>query len=122
MSDDELQEVDPDWDGPDPEPDSFTTAWKRGIELVGRQYFREGGYFISYELSPPDIVEITRSLEFLPAGTAVFLAAMVSFYNGDTGGKMLRGLQAAGLGDIAARLDHDQRTVLADLLVAYTGW
>lgn len=70
------------------------------------------------EMSPA-----TRPLALWPwASTAVFLAAMVSFFNGDTGGKMLRSLQAAGLSDIAARLDHAQRQVLADLMVAYTGW
>ena len=92
------------------------------MEIAGRQYFRNPGYFISYQSAPPNITEIKKSIETLPAGQAIFLAALVSFYNGETGGKLLRSLQAAGLSDIAARLGHDQRQVLADLLVAYTGW
>lgn len=111
---------DPEWE--EPEWDPFTKAWTRGIELIGREYFRDIGYQAPYRARPPYISDIKKSLESLPASTAVFLAAMVSFYNGDTGGKMLRSLQAAGLGDIAARLDNDQRQVLADLMVAYTGW
>lgn len=122
MSDDE-RELDgggADWD--EPEIDPFTKAWQRGMKIAGESYFYDRGYVTSYRSAPPNVVGIKKSLETLPAGTAIFLAALVSFYNGETGGKMLRTLQAAGLGDISARLNQDQRQVLADLLLAYTGW
>lgn len=107
----------------EPQIDPFTKAWTRGIALVGREYFRNASHHqVSYQFLPPYVADIQKSLASLPASKAVFLAALVSFFNGDTGAKMLRSLQAAGLSDIAARLDHDQRQVLADLLIAYTSW
>lgn len=107
----------------EPQVDAFTKAWTRGMSIVGRGYFHDASHHqVAYRSLAPYVDDIQKALPRLPASTAVFLAAMVSFFNGDTGGKMLRSLQAAGLSDIAARLDHDQRQVLADLMVAYTGW
>ena len=47
---------------------------------------------------------------------------MVSFYDGDAGGRLLKGLGASGLGDIASSLDPERREILADLLANYPGW
>ena len=52
----------------------------------------------------------------------MFLASLVSFYNSDPGGELLRSLGANGLSGIAARLDESRRQVIADLLLAYPGW
>ncbi len=49
---------------------------------------------------------------------AMFLAALVSFYNSDPGGELLRSLGANGLSGIAARLDESRRQVIGDLLLA----
>jgi hypothetical protein len=77
---------------------------------------------MNYRELTPRIDAIKKALEVLPTGSAVFLAALVSCCNGDTGGRMLRALQASGFADIASRLDVDQRRVLADLLVSFEGW
>lgn len=58
----------------------------------------------------------------MASSDAVFLAALVSFYNGDAGGRLLKGLGASGLGDIASSLDPERREILAGLLVSYPGW
>jgi hypothetical protein len=47
---------------------------------------------------------------------------MVSFYNSNPGGQMLRERDAEGLSDIAASLDEPHRRVLAELLISYPGW
>lgn len=101
--------------------DPFTRAWGRGVELAGSRYFRHDANW-SYTVMHPHVDDIKKDLERMPTGEAVFLAAMVSFYNGDTGGRMLRTLQASGLGDIAARLSPEQREVLAELIVTFERW
>ena len=63
----------------------------------------------------------TRALGVLSSGEAVFLAALVSFYDSDTGGGMLKN-GGAGLSDIAARLHEQRRRVIADLVTTYPGW
>ena len=64
----------------------------------------------------------TKALGVLSSGEAVFLAALVSFYDSDTGGDMLKDVGGAGLSDIAARLHEQRRRVIADLVVTYPGW
>lgn len=105
---------------------AFLAAWRRGVTIAGRRWFGDGQ-------TPPDnakstcdlaprVGDIGTSIGVLSSGEAVFLAAMVSFYNSDRGAQMLRELGATGLGDIAAGLDEQRRSVVADLLVSYPGW
>ena len=70
----------------------------------------------------PRLDDITEGLWVLSSGEAVFLAALVSFYDSGSGGEMLAKVGAHGLSDLAARLDQRRRQVLADLLVSYAGW
>jgi len=53
---------------------------------------------------------------------AMFLAALVSFYNSDPAGSSCDPFGANGLSGIAARLDESRRQVIANLLLAYPGW
>lgn len=104
----------------------FSEAWLRAIGLFGERprYFINSGRPASqsFRAWPPDVALIKKDLEELPSSDAIFLAAMVSFFNGDTGGKLLRGLGASGLSNIAVSLDDERRQLLADLLVRYPGW
>ncbi|GAT10195.1 hypothetical protein H7I77_04580 [Mycolicibacterium novocastrense] len=104
----------------------FSEAWLRGVAL----FHDYAGIFDhsgkptpeSYRAWPPDVVSIKKHIDELSSSDAVFIAAMVSFFNGDAGGKLLRGLGASGLSDIAASLNKERRQILADLLVSYPGW
>lgn len=105
---------------------AFFEAWRRGVTIADRRWFGDGQTQSDkaknkWDLTPR-IDDIFASIGVLSSGEAMFLAAMVSFYNADTGGQMLRDLAATGLSDISAGLDEQRRNVIADLLVAYPGW
>lgn len=103
----------------------FSRAWRRAIGY--RYHYRE--YFgldhmqsRSFRGRPPLVGLIKKELDGMASSDAVFLAALVSFYNGDTGGRLLRGLGAQGLSDIVSSLDPGRREILAELMVNYVGW
>lgn len=104
----------------------FFEAWQRGVAIGGQAYFGRGDKSSSAATSkwelPPRVDVIDQALGWLSSGEAIFLAAMVSFYNSDTGGEMFKRLGVSGLSDISAGLDEPRRRVIADLLVAYHGW
>lgn len=103
----------------------FSQAWRRaiGVRYHYRRYFqRDHMQSRSYRGWTPNVTMIKKKLDELPSSDAIFLAALVSFYNGDTGGRLLRGLGVQGLSDVAANLDQERREILADLLVNYIGW
>lgn len=104
----------------------FSEAWLRGVALF-HDYagvFNHSGKPTpeSYRAWPPDVASIKKHIDELSSSDAIFIAAMVSFFNGDAGGKLLRGLGVSGLSDIAASLNKERRQILADLLVSYPGW
>ncbi|OBI24307.1 hypothetical protein [Mycolicibacter sinensis] len=103
----------------------FSQAWRRaiGFKRAYRDYFdRQEIRSMSYRGWTPRVAMIKKDLDEMPASDAIFLAALVSFYNGDSGGRLLRGLGAQGMSDIAASLDQQRRQILADLLVNFVGW
>jgi hypothetical protein len=105
---------------------AFFDAWRRGVTIAGTRWFGDGETAPQTAASkwdlPPRVDDIAASIGVLSSGEAMFLAAMVSFYNSDPGAKMLRDLEGCGLSDISACLDQPRRRVIADLLVAYAGW
>lgn len=109
---------------------AFFDAWLRGVEIAGWQYFGDGhqpgAEGSKYDLTKWDLAprqdDIADAIGWLSSGEAVFLAAMYSFYNADTGGKMLRRLRVNGLADLSAKLDEPRLRVIAALLVSYAGW
>jgi hypothetical protein len=105
---------------------SFFEAWQRGVEIAGHRWFGDGQASSQSATSkwdlPPRVDDIRSAIGWLSSGEAMFPAAMVSFYNSDPGGELLRSLGANGLSDIAASLDESRRQVIADLLLAYPGW
>lgn len=105
---------------------AFFEAWQRGVAIAGHHWFGDGQMAPDNATSKwdlaPRVDDIFASIGVLSSGEAMFLAAMVSFYNSDPGGQMLRDLGATGLSDISASLDEQRRSVLADLLVSYPGW
>lgn len=105
---------------------AFFHAWRRGVTIAGRRWFGDSQTPPDHARTLWDLVphvgDICASIGVLSCGQALFLAAMVSFYNSEAGGQMLRELGVAGLGDICAGLDEQRRRVVADLLVSYPGW
>jgi hypothetical protein len=104
---------------------TFFEAWRTVVGLAGARYFGDGRSPTSatskWDLEPR-VEAITDALGVLSSGEAVFLAALASFYDSDTGGEMLKQVGGVGLSDVAARLDEQRRRVIADLVVAYPGW
>lgn len=105
----------------------FLGAWRQGVGLAGWHYFGSGGdpagMVNKWDLCP-QVDAVTRAVGWLSHSEALFLAAMVSFYNARVGGELLHQLVGGhiGLADIAAVLDPPHRVVLADLLLSYAGW
>ena len=110
------------------EPTVFLTAWKAGVKLAGPQWFGEGLDPSAAETKwglAPRVDHINAYITGMARTDAVFLSAMVSFYNDDIGSPWLQaaiGSSDFGMADIASALDQPRRQVIADLLLSYCGW
>lgn len=105
--------------------DAFFEAWKTGVGLAGASYFgvnRTPATARNKWDLEPRVDIINDDLSVLSSGEAVFIAALVSFYDSESGSEMLKLVGVRGLSDVSARLDEARRQVLADLLVSYAGW
>ena len=107
-------------------PQLFLHAWKRGVELAGTQYFGEAQsddvqtVTCKWDLCPK-VEFIRQSIGPLSPGEKIFLASLVSFYNAEDGGRLLRSAGVDGFADLG-RLDPQRRAVIAALILHYTGW
>ena len=107
-------------------PAAFLEAWKRGIQIAGVEWFGDGTHAglqqakSKWELRP-NVPRLNDTLGVLSSGQRMFLSAMVSFYNADEGGALLKRCQFEGLADLGG-LDLERRKVIADLLLHYHGW
>ena len=105
---------------------AFFDAWKRGVELVGPELFGTGARecleqaVCKWDLRP-NMDAIIDAIGTMSSGEKVFLAAMVSFYNAQEGGALLRRVGVFGLADLGG-LDLERRKVIAALILNYTGW
>lgn len=107
-------------------PHAFFHAWKRGVELVGPGLFGDGsreGLDLAVEKWDlcPNVALIKKAIGAMSSGEKVFLAALVSFYNAETGGALLKRVGVRGLSDLGG-LDLERRKVIAALILNYTGW
>ena len=107
-------------------PEQFFQAWKKAILLAGPHYFGiECRSDINMARSKwdlcPDVPLIESAIGAMSHGEQVFIAALVSFYNDQTGGRLLRRVGVNGLADFGL-LDSQRRTLLAHLLIHYSGW
>ena len=107
-------------------PHAFFHAWKRGVELVGPSLFGNGSRECldlavdKWDLCP-NVALIRKAIGVMSSGEKVFLAAMVSFYNANDGGALLKRVGVHGLADLGG-LDLERRRIIAALLLNYTGW
>lgn len=106
-------------------PKRFLAAWKKGIKLVGEEYFKLSGKVedaTDKEDLRPDKDMIEHALYRISRGHAVFLAALYSFYDSQTGQKYLEQLGYPNISDIAGSLDRKYLEVIAELFINYSGW
>lgn len=107
-------------------PQAFFHAWKRGVELAGHSLFgnstREGLDLAvdKWDLCP-NVALIKKTIGAMSAGEKIFLAAMVSFYNANDGGALLKRVGVSGLADLGG-LDLERRRIIAALILNYSGW
>lgn len=104
----------------------FFEAWKQAVQLAGPSYFGiECRSDVNMARSQwdlcPDVPLIESTIGALSHGEQVFLAALVSFYNDETGGHLLQRVGVRGLADFGL-LDMKRRILLAKLLIHYSGW
>lgn len=107
-------------------PARFLAAWKRGC-LISPHYFGDGtvegieAATDKWQLAP-NTDAIKKAVRSKSPGEAIFLAAMVSFYNDVTSRQIQKAVgQSDGIGNLL-RMDLECRQVIADLLVSYAGW
>jgi hypothetical protein len=107
-------------------PAAFFRAWKSGVSLAGVRFFGAGTKIhldraVDVWDLCPNLELITDAIGVMSGGEKVFLAALVSFYNAEDGGRLLRRVSVHGLADLGG-LDLARRTVIAALILNYTGW
>lgn len=103
----------------------FFAAWQRGVLLLGPEYFgprSPAKARHAADLTPkPAMVE--EVIPTLSGGEQQLLAAMASFYDPAWGEEL-----ATRIGDeksvcgLTFNLDHEEMTILCELLLNYCGW
>jgi hypothetical protein len=103
---------------------AFFRAWKQGAALAGAQYFGGGTQSDldqaarAWDLQP-NLQRISDSISVMSGNEKAFLAALVSIYNSQDGGRLLQRVGVHGLADLGG-LDLSRRTVIAALILHYT--
>lgn len=87
----------------------FFQAWKQAVRLAGPGYRRikcrsDVNMARSQWDLCPDVPLIESAIGILNHGEQVFLAALVSFYNDETGGRLLQRVGIRGLADFGGSI------------------
>jgi hypothetical protein len=106
----------------------FLENWIAGVKLAGPSLFGEGSdpdlASSKWDLRPR-LADVERRILTMSRGEAVFLAAMVCFYNDEDGALLLKKVidqHDFGICTVAASLDEVRRAIIADLFATYSGW
>lgn len=107
-------------------PATFFHAWKRGVALAGTHLFGNGTHAeLDHAASVwdlrPKVQLIEHAIGVMSSGQKVFIAALVSFYNAEDGGRLFERIGVRGLADLGG-LDLKRRAVIAALILNYSGW
>lgn len=103
-------------------PAAFAEGWRRGVELVGKEWFVDdvddaSGQTLKQQCLPqPNILLLTEAMQTLGGAQRLFFALLVSFFCPAEGEVMLRQCRFSGFADLSC-LDHERRQVIADLVV-----
>ena len=106
----------------------FLENWIEGVKVAGPSLFGEGFdpalASSKWDLRPRS-ADIERRILTMSRGEAVFLAAMLCFYNDEDGAVLLKRIvdqHDFGICTVAAALDEDRRRIIADLFANHSGW
>lgn len=107
-------------------PAAFFHAWKRGVALAGAHLFGNGtnadlDHAANVWDLRPKVQLIEHAIGVMSSGQKVFIAALVSFYNAEDGGRLFERIGVRGLADLGG-LDLKRRAVIAALILNYSGW
>ncbi len=103
----------------------FFIAWKRGVELIGKDLFGPATPVTAKrkEDLAPQTTRIAERFLHLSGGEEQFICAMVSFYDPDWGEQLAGMIDCQkSLCGLTYNLDHEQITILCELLENYSGW
>jgi hypothetical protein len=107
-------------------PRKFLDAWKRGLMLVGSEFFIIKSEQID---TASDKWQLTPNLEFIlkasgsySEGKKALLALMYSFYDSEDGQKLLENNGTPNFVSAYAKLDFEGRQIISQLLLNYSGW
>jgi hypothetical protein len=107
-------------------PTAFFHAWKRGVALAGTRHFGDGTHANLEQATTvwdlrPKVQLIEQAIGPMSPAEKVFMAALVSFYDAEAGGKLFKRIGFRGLSDLGG-LDLKRRSVVAALIMNYNGW
>jgi hypothetical protein len=107
-------------------PEAFLAAWKQGVALAAPHLFGPGPRADLEAAADkwalcPKVALIQRAIGPMSPSQRIFLAALVSFYDTQEGGRLLKRVGFHGLADFSG-LDLPHRAVIAGLILNYTGW
>ena len=100
---------------------AFTSAWSKGVQFVGEQWFVDdpwGGAAATGEecIPTPNVLKLNDALETMGGAQCLFFSLMVSFYSPREGSAMLKRCGFCGLADLS-RLDTERRQIISDLMM-----
>ena len=103
----------------------FHRAWINAVEIAGPKLFAcqasAPAMSTHWHQLTPKLDDIRRAISNRSRADTCFIAALVSFYNGLEGQKMLTKIGCT-FGDLALVVTPQQRRILADLMTHYRGW
>ncbi|HDR2971913.1 TPA: hypothetical protein QCK67_005010, partial [Pseudomonas aeruginosa] len=94
-------------------PGAFFQAWKRGVQIVGPEWFGDGTQdtlrrATGIEDLRPNMLALNDALRVMSGSQLMFLSAMVSVYNAAEGAAMLHRCGFRGFADLGS-LDVERR-------------
>ena len=105
----------------------FLAAWIRAVEIIGPEHFECNGINSFKEATDRDQIRpnndaIEERINVCSVGEAVFIGAVMSFYNDKWGAGICDAFGHHGVGGAANRLDLDELEIVMELMSSHTGW
>ncbi|ANN97210.1 Uncharacterised protein [Legionella pneumophila] len=106
--------------------DLFVTAWKKGIKIVGVEFFNIKASSLDaaekkWQLEP-NYTFIQSAMGGYSHGKQVLLAMMYSFFDPEDGQKFLEKTQTPNFVQTLSILNPESRQIISELWLHYTGW
>lgn len=100
---------------------AFTSAWSKGVQFVGEQWFVNDSWGEAAAtgekcIPTPNVLMLSDALKSMGGAQCLFFSLMVSFYSPLEGNAMLKQCGFNGLADLS-RLDTEHRQIISDLMM-----